>query len=421
MANNAPDFDFLPKTSAEAANILRDAHAATQPISLIGAGTKAGMGNFAQHSAHILSTRGMQDLIAYQPEDLTITVGAGMAFDDLQNILRERGQWLPLDPSQRDGQTLGGVLATNLSGPKRLLYGTVRDLLIGCEFVLADGNIGRSGGRVVKNVAGFDLHKLMIGSFGTLGMLTEVTFKVLPLPQYEEWACAAFPSADAALLAARRAAASNISPAALEVVNAAARHIVAEQNGLPIADAPYSLFYAAEGVAVAVRDQMAALADICRAAGASDILHFAQSVSPYPTLRDLPFVVGGLSRPDNLVLKWNVTLAHIPQALAAAERIGRELSGDNAAIQVRAGTGIVYLGLQLRNEQTATAAGLIAAARAKMKKLEHFVVVEAAPDSLRAQVDAFGNIGDAFESMQAMKRALDPKGILNAGRFIEGL
>lgn len=408
---------IVPANSGEAAEALQAANAENIPVGFIGGGTKQEAGNLGKAPGLQISTRQLNELIAYQPEDLTITIGAGMEFDRLQAILKEHGQCLPLDPPHLTRATLGGIMAANPSGPKRLLYGTARDLLIGCEFVLADGHIGRSGGRVVKNVAGYDLHKLMIGSFGTLGLLTEVTFKVLPLPQHSQWAVALFDKAEDALQAARQAVRSNSNPVALEVLNATAQSQIGEFSGLNLTQAPYVLFFAAEGVAVAVKDQLNALTELSRKAGAREVIPIEskeENTTLWQALRDLP------AQPAyNLRLRWSATLKGLPFALKSAEQLAEKLS-LNAALQVRAGTGLVYLYANLNDAAVEQAAQLLETARHEAQKREGALVIEAAPAGLKAKIDVWGDAGDAFAAMQALKNKLDPQGILNPGRFLKG-
>jgi glycolate oxidase FAD binding subunit len=131
--------------------------------------------------------RKMGRVLEYTPEDMTVSVEAGMTLDELQRTLAERRQWLPVDPPNPDALTIGSLLAANKSGPRRFGYGTVRDYLLGMKVVLADGRVIKAGGKVVKNVAGYDLCKLFVGSLGTLGVIVEATFKVLPRPEKEEF------------------------------------------------------------------------------------------------------------------------------------------------------------------------------------------------------------------------------------------
>lgn len=156
-------------------------------------------------------------ILEYTPEDLTVTVEAGLTLGALQRALRERGQWLPVDPPHADRLSIGALLATNASGPRRFGHGTIRDHLLGLQVALADGRLIRSGGKVVKNVAGFDLLKLFVGSQGSLGVITEATFKLLPLPEAEhtvQLECASLAEAGAVL---ERVLASELTPVVMDL------------------------------------------------------------------------------------------------------------------------------------------------------------------------------------------------------------
>jgi len=346
-----------------------------------------------------------------------VTVEAGLPWATLQETLAARGQWLPLDPPALPGATVGGTVAANVSGPKRLQYGTLRDLVIGCRFLLADGSAGRSGGRVVKNVTGYDIHKLLIGSLGTLALITEVSFKILPRPAASGWLAAAFATPEGALAAARDLARSDLSPAALELVDPdALAHLPA---GLPAATTV--LLVAADGLAVAVRRQLAGLAAICRTQGATTVTPVedaAATAALWQGLRDLSLADPGW----NLRLRWGVLPADLPAAWAAARALAAHLAVA-ATLHARAGTGLVYLYAALPAAQAAAAATAIGPARAAAEQRGGSLVVETAPPAVKAGVDVWGQGAGAasLPAMQALKQSLDPRQLLNPGRFVGGL
>jgi glycolate dehydrogenase FAD-binding subunit len=168
-------------SEAAVADFVRRCGERGQPVHAIGSGTKLLHGPTAPADAETVSLRGLDRITSHEPGDLVVTVQCGARLTDLQEKLAAHGQWLPLDPPYAEA-TIGGILATNSSGPRRFGYGTMRDHLIGLRVVDGRGVVTRSGGRVVKNVTGYDLHKLHIGAFGTLGIMTEANFKVRPLP-----------------------------------------------------------------------------------------------------------------------------------------------------------------------------------------------------------------------------------------------
>lgn len=187
----------VPADATECARLLAEAARERRTVRVRGSGTKAYVGDVGPTDTE-LSTALLAGVIDHVPADLTVTVGAGTRVADLAAALARAGQFLPLDPPHADEATIGGVIAANSNGFWRARYGAVRDLLIGTRTALADGTVARAGGRVVKNVAGYDLDKLLVGSFGTLGVIAEATLKVLPVPAVSDGIVARFArSADA--------------------------------------------------------------------------------------------------------------------------------------------------------------------------------------------------------------------------------
>src|SRR5262249_4097898 len=195
---------------------------AARPVTPWGGGTAASVGVPAAPGGLVLGLRRLSRLLEHEPGDLTASAEAGMTVDAFQTALRGRGQWVSLDPADARLATLGGVLATNASGPRCHLYGTARDLLIGLTVVTADGAIVRGGGKVVKNVAGYDLPKLFVGSYGTLGVIVEATVKLRPLPEHEQLLCIPFDRLKDAGAAVKALLAGDLIPNAIELLDAAA-------------------------------------------------------------------------------------------------------------------------------------------------------------------------------------------------------
>lgn len=159
----------------------------------------------------------LNQILEYHPEDMTVTVEAGVTLGKLQETLNERGQWLPIDPPFPERTMIGELLAKNLSGPRRFGYGTIREYLIGLSVVLADGRLAKSGGKVVKNVAGYDLLKLFVGDHGSLGIAVEATFKVLPLPAREQILQTTCNSVEQACALVQRISESTLVPVVMDV------------------------------------------------------------------------------------------------------------------------------------------------------------------------------------------------------------
>ena len=174
--------DLVPCNPEELAVQLAEANAKRQSINLRGNGTKNGMAGPIAHSDIAISTCRLNRVLQYEPRDLTISVEAGLPWHEFSSLLAQQGQMVPLDPPFADNATVGGVIAANMSGPRRRLYGSARDMVIGMTFATLEGKLIRTGGMVVKNVAGLDMAKLMIGSFGTLAAIAVVNFKLHPCP-----------------------------------------------------------------------------------------------------------------------------------------------------------------------------------------------------------------------------------------------
>src|SRR5205807_7589885 len=169
-----------------------------------------------------VTTCAMRSVLEYEPRDLTISVEAGLPWSELSQLLAANRQMVPLDPPWHESATVGGVVATNFSGPRRRLYGSARDLVIGMRFATLQGDVVQSGGMVVKNVAGLDMAKLLIGSWGSLAAIATVNFKLLPMPETERSFLIAFPGAAEALAARDRILASPLQPSALDLLNPSA-------------------------------------------------------------------------------------------------------------------------------------------------------------------------------------------------------
>src|SRR5579862_8420207 len=208
-----------PETPEQLAEALHGLAADHKKILLGGNFSKNCLGGTAEPADATVSTCGLRRLLQYEPSDLTVSVEAGMPFADLERTLAENRQMIPLDPPWREQSTVGGVVAANLSGPRRRLYGTARDMIIGMTFVTLEGKLIHSGGMVVKNVAGLDMAKLMIGSFGTLAGIAVVNFKVVPVPSESRTFAMEFSSAQDAFAERDRILKSALQPAAIDIVN----------------------------------------------------------------------------------------------------------------------------------------------------------------------------------------------------------
>jgi len=208
-----------PTTSNELREALREAASGGKRILLGGGFTKDAMGGAVEDAQTRISTAGLKRVLAYEPNDLTVSVEAGLPYAELTAMLERERQMIPLDPPLGEVSTVGGVVAANLSGSRRRLYGTARDLVIGMSYCTLAGDVAETGALVVKSVAGYDIHKLLIGSFGTLAAIVSVNFKVAPAPELTRTFVYSFGSVEQAMEMRGRIAGSVLQPAAVDYLN----------------------------------------------------------------------------------------------------------------------------------------------------------------------------------------------------------
>lgn len=341
----------------------------------------------------------------YSPDDLTVTVQAGLTAGALAASLTRRRQWLPLDAPGAVTRTLGGLAATNASGPLRVRYGTMRDFLLGVRFVQADGVVTWGGARVVKSVSGYDVPKLMVGSLGTLGVLVELTLRLHPSPEAEATWLVTFESVEAAQALVARLLDSAIQPNRVEFMNGAA--LAAAGVGPGVAAIAVSI----GTVEPAVRAQGDALAIMARETGG----------------RVTPGGPGFWRAYDGIVQGGRVRLSvrTLPSALARTiGEIERATAGERAAARPllagRAALGVLTLGLD--GVGAAAVASGVERLRAFLGPIGGGVTVERAPREVRAAVDPWGPVEPgALALMRKLKAEFDPTGVLNPGRFVGGL
>lgn len=213
--------EHAPSTPEQCAEALAAAQAARHTIRCGGRFSKDRMAGPLAPCDVTLSTRALNRVLVYDPRDLTVSVEAGLPWCDLATLLAGKGQMIPLDPPLAEAGTVGGVVAANLSGPRRRQFGTARDVIIGMKFATLEGRVVQSGGMVVKNVAGLDMAKLFVGSFGTLAVMTSVNFKVSPLPKSTLTLAAAFDTAESLFAARDQVLQGVLQPMALDALNPA--------------------------------------------------------------------------------------------------------------------------------------------------------------------------------------------------------
>jgi glycolate oxidase FAD binding subunit len=374
----------LPKSPEDLAETMGWAGARNRTIQLGGHFSKRLMGGPVAAADMTISTAAMHGVRQYEPRDLTISVEAGISYCEVSRLLAEHHQMIPLDPPFSDTATIGGVLAANSSGPRRRLYGTARDLVIGMQFATLEGKLVQSGGMVVKNVAGLDMGKLMIGSFGTLAAIAVVNFKVIPQPAFERTFLLPYGGLEEAVAARDAILKSALEPAAIDLLNAAA--VEGNEPG-------YTLAIQTGGNAAAIARYERDLA----AMGARTMRPGADAAF-WRAIRN--FTPGYLyAHPDGAVVR-------VPCTLKEVKGVMQSVSGPAIA---RAGSGICYAYFEHAAEAAEFAAGT---AR------EHpGTVVEFAPENCKKELDLWPAPGADLELMKRIKQMFDPRMLLNRGRL----
>jgi glycolate oxidase FAD binding subunit len=382
---------------ADAAALARELAAATKAgLAVIprGGGTKSDWGNPPERADVILSTRRLDRVLEHAAGDMTATVEAGCTIANLQSVLALRGQRLAIDPLWPDRATVGGVLATNDNGSLRGAFGSLRDLIIGATIALADGTLARSGGKVVKNVAGYDLPKLMVGAFGTLGVITEATFRLHPLPAATRGLSWEAPDTNAMHAFVLAVLDSTVPVVALRVrarSGAAALAVRASMEGSP----------------QSVDAQAGRLGEIgasCRVAAAppdtSDNWRDAMWDGASPA---------AVCKVTALTAEF-ASLSHMLPQFAK--------SGDSWSLCLEAaGAGW----LRVSASQPGALAATLRTVREKLALLGGSLAVMRCPADVKGEVGAWGHAGDALPLMRRVKEQFDPARTLSPGRFVGGI
>jgi glycolate oxidase FAD binding subunit len=383
-----------PADAAGIAAELKRANNEGLAVMIRGAGTKQSWGAPASQADIVLSTLGLKAPIDHVAGDLVATAPAGASLDAVNDVLRRERQWLPLDPPGSHLATIGGIVATNDSGPRRHRYGTPRDLIIGVEIALADGRIARAGGRVVKNVAGYDLSKLLCGSFGSLAVITSATFKLAPLPQASSTLVASVGDARSLGALALAVAGSPLTPTTIELQSP-----------------PHRLLIRFETSPKATEVQLAAAASLCTAHGAATgILTGQEEADTWKAhergMRD------EISNGSGTIVKLAVLPTDVAEMLSRAEAAAAAERAQYAAIG-RAALGIIVV--RLGGAPSAQAAVVAELRREAIARRGSAVLLSALPE-LRIRLGAWGPGADTAPLMRAVKAQFDPRALLNRGR-----
>lgn len=408
----APRIVLFPGTVEEVSEIMKAATRDSLSVLPMGSNTKRGLGDAPARADIALSVKRLDRILEHESADLVATAECGMTLAALQEGLGGKGQFLPVDPPHaKGGATLGGIIASNDSGPERLRYGTTRELLIGMKAVRADGTVFNGGAKVVKNVAGYDLPKLFVGSLGTLGVLVEATFRLYPVPEYSRTCVAGFGSLEDSQAAVHALLNSDLVMTSLEHLTPALAGAVTERSGIPAKRGGYHLAVRIANVEKAVRDQMEHVRGILKNHGAeASVFEGDVENSFWSGIREFP---GGASVEGRAVLKAGVVISEVPSVFKVIEML-RE-GGVEALASARAGNGIVMI--ELGGDDHALA-GAIDSLRMVAESGGGTLVVNDAPPGVKSAAGVWGDIGSGYSLMKRIKTGYDPLDILNPGRLV---
>ena len=414
-----PSTAVLPSSVEALSQVLQLATREGWKVTPWGGGTQMGFGNLPRGVDLVLGVERMNRLLAHEPGDLTVTVESGMKLAALQEQIGQQGQFLPLQAPVPTKATIGGILATGASGPSRLAHGTARDWLIGASVVHADGKLTKSGGRVVKNVTGYDLNKLYVGSLGTLGVIVEAAFKVAPLPPRAITLLAGYTSLAAALDAAKAILDQSFTPDALHVLSG---NIVGSSPGAESfrgQKAILLVMYAGRASAVAKKGGESEA--ILRRSGftVTERVEREEGDALWQGIADLGWTS---SSESDVVLKSVLPTSAVPTFVQSA--LGSGVPWPSPAIAVDPGYGMVRL-LWRGNEDASCPPSsipeVVAILRQEARLLGGHVVVESCPLAAKERIDVWGDGVEGEAVMRRIKMELDPDAILSPGRFLWGI
>jgi glycolate oxidase FAD binding subunit len=393
VAGAQPKLVVEPGTASELAEILRLSNEAGLAVIPRGGGTKIGWGNPPARADLILSTARLNEIIEHAWADLTVTVEAGCTIQRLQETLAQRRQRLALDTLWQEKATIGGVLSTNDSGALRLRFGALRDLIIGATIALPDGTLASSGGKVVKNVAGYDLPKLLTGALGTLGVITRAVFRLHPLPRGTRSFSIATENAEEAQGTVLAIQDSRLAHASLQ------SHF--SGDALPVSDILF------EGTEAGLTAQEAQLRKLCATARVSE--------APPSAWKAREMLWTPADPATMAMAKIGILPATLARTMQLVKHIANEKQLQWKALMYATGLGW----LRLEGEPGSLGDGL-RVLRGELESYGGSLVTLHRPQKMPA-FDAWGSTGDALPLMNAVKQQLDPRNTLNPGRFVGGI
>jgi glycolate oxidase FAD binding subunit len=380
---------------------LRICSEAAAMVAPWGGGSATRMGNLPPQIDVVLVLQRLNHLVEHDHANLTVTVEAGMTLAELQKILQKQNQFVAFDIPYPIQATIGGAIAVNLNGPRRMFYGSIRDLVIGMSVALVTGQQIKAGGKVVKNVAGYDMCKLFVGSLGTLGIITEVTVRLSPLPEKAATLVVSGTLAQVSQLVADLRS-SALLPAAIVVLNSQGENSASDH---------WQVAVWCEGFQKSVERHLKDVENMAKETGLTiDILSTDAHQELWTAVCDLPL------EPNRTIFRLTVPLTVIPTVLEMVKALAPGNSSARIVADVYAGTIWISLDAIAGNDHQ-WLSKMIPLARGHRGN----VVMVTAPPAAKKGIDVWSQLPASFSIMRDIKQQFDPSGILNPGRFVGGI
>lgn len=418
-----PQTAVFPNTIDEVSHLLSAADRDGKAVVPWGGGTAMGLGNLPRACDLVIGTSRLNRVLEYEPSDLTVVVEAGITLGVLQEELGERGQFLPLDPPLPERATIGGILSANSSGPIRAHYGAIRDRLIGIRVVNPNGDVTKGGGKVVKNVSGYDMNKVYTGALGTLGIIVEAGFKLAPLFKEIRSLLIGCDTPSEVGQLAKRVRDLGVVPVALQLAGGGAFGI---REG-------YAVALQLGGVREAVERQARVVIDLCKSNGwpaTEEGEKFWQilrkGVSGYTVDRGARGenywrLIRDAGRRSNTPATMIIKAACLPSDAPLLTERMKDALGKESSISCNMVNGIIHGYVWEEDLSIGEMESRVSTIREAVEDLKGHCVVEACPPALKERIDVWGVEGPQVKLMKRIKEQFDSNGTLNPGRFVKGI
>lgn len=411
-----PNTAVFPATTEQVAQIIKAANESRTPIIPWGSGSKQQIGPCLSAVDTVLCLKNMNQISELDASNFTAQVEAGMVNAELQKQLAADKLFFPLDPLYPETSTIGGEIATNANGPLRFMYGTVRDVVLGITVVTPTGDVVHTGGKTMKNVAGIDLCKLFIGSWGTLGIITEAVLRLFPLPEVTKSLCLTFASAEDAFRLVGQLLNSVLTPSAIELSDWIVGRNLTDVCGSPLAEGEVLLMLNIEGSSAAVARHQKEISSLAQSHQARDTvtLEGDRATHLWRAYRQVHQSMMSAA-PSTLQGKASVPISRLGDLFHAVKQVGTK-HGVAIGIRAQGGNGILYPYVAAKADDLVA---IISDLRQAAADLGGFFMVEAAPLWVRKKVALLPPRND-YPLMKRLKTEFDPNNILNPGRVVGG-